>query len=134
VLSRLRIREIFCVVAGHTVLPAAPHNALPFEGEGAEGGLAAFAPVELHPVIALGPDAKRERSARQFVESLAQELGASPAHVDADALAAGLLTGAMPLYAAIASLLSKRSRWVPQAAASRGASAGPAPGKLSQIP
>jgi hypothetical protein len=55
--------------------------------------VAAFAALKLHLVITLGPDAKRERSARQFVEGLAQELRTRLAHVDPNAATTGLLNG-----------------------------------------
>jgi len=51
---------------------------LPFEGEGSEGGVAAFAALELHLIVALCPDPEGERGARQFVEGLAQEFRTSP--------------------------------------------------------
>src|ERR1035438_9781906 len=70
--------DVFGVVVGRAILPAAPHDALPFEGQGAEGGVAAFAALALPLVIALGPDTKGEGRARHFVEGLAEELGTGP--------------------------------------------------------
>jgi len=69
--------DVFHVIVERAILPAAPHDALPFEGQSAAGGVAAFAAMELHLVIALSPDAKRERSARQCQRAV---LGATCGH------------------------------------------------------
>ena len=90
-LSRLRLSTYFVPSVGHAVLPTSPHNALPFEGQVAEGGVAAFAALKLHLVITLGPDTKGKRGACRFVKCLAQELGTSPAHVNPNASTTGLL-------------------------------------------
>src|ERR1017187_10478192 len=82
--------DVFGIVVGRAVLPAAPQDALPFEGQGAEGGLAVFAALELPLVIAAGPDTKGEGRARHFVEGLAEELGTGPTHVNPHAATAGL--------------------------------------------
>ena len=76
------------LVIGDAVLPAAPQDADPFEGEAAEDGLVAFAGAFLPEVIGLGPGTLGDGLAGPLDEGLAEELGRVPAPVDPELPAA----------------------------------------------
>src|SRR5260370_35514150 len=67
--------EIDDFVIGRAGLPALPDDADPFEGQGAHGGVVAFAFSALHGVVSSGPERMLDRLLGVFDKRLAKELG-----------------------------------------------------------
>src|SRR5712692_10088422 len=83
--------DVFGVIIRSMVLPAAPHDPLPLEGQRTDRRMMTLAPLDLHPVVAQRPGTTLQGALGHFVKSLAQEFRAGPAHVDPERFAAGLL-------------------------------------------
>ena len=124
--------EISIGIVGDSVFPASKQDTDPFKSQGAHGDVVIFASGDLGLVVGLSPGAETDRVRSELVKRLPLELWASPAEMDAGTLAAGDAHGAMPFKVDTSLATSKRSRSVPKAVNNRGASAGPAPGKLSK--
>ena len=70
------------IVVGLTVFPHAEEDADPFEGEGAEGGVAAGARGAFGFVEGFGPGAPASGVVGEFVEGLPEKLGTGAAGLD----------------------------------------------------
>ena len=60
-IALLELRQVAGFVVGRAVLPAAPEDAQPFEGEAAQDGGMAFARLFCWCVVGLGPGAVLRR-------------------------------------------------------------------------
>src|SRR5215469_12053275 len=74
-------RQIFVFVIRYAILPAAKHDANPFEGQGSHRGMVVLAALALLPVIGAGPRRLRNRVSCPFVKTLPQKLGTGPAEM-----------------------------------------------------
>jgi hypothetical protein len=72
-------RQISVLVVRRTVLPAAKHDANPFESQGSHRGMVILTTLALLLVIGTRPNRLRNRVSRPFVKTLAQKLGTRPA-------------------------------------------------------
>lgn len=66
------------VIIGRAFFPAPVDDALPLEGQRAEGRVVTFAALPLLIVISSGPGAASDREAGVFVEGLPHECGRPP--------------------------------------------------------
>src|SRR5262249_7590727 len=83
-------REISGFVIRHAILPAAKHDANPFEGQGPDRGMVFLAALALALVIDTRPNRLRDRVSRPFVKALPQKLGTGPAKMHPFLLSAAL--------------------------------------------
>ena len=70
--------KVALLVVRSLVVPAAPEDADPFEGEGAQDGVVGFAGAALLVVVGVGPVAVHDGLSGPFDEALAQERGCGP--------------------------------------------------------
>ena len=64
--------QVAVIVVGLAGFPAAEHDALPFEGEGADGSVVADASFSQHGAVGLSPAARDEGAASMLVKGLAK--------------------------------------------------------------
>src|SRR6266700_1920466 len=81
--------DVFGVIIPSTVLPAAPHDPLPLEGQRTDRRMMTLAPLDLHPVVAQRPGTTLQGALGNFGQ--AQRMWIQ------SALPLASLTGAMPL-------------------------------------
>ncbi|MEY2604469.1 MAG: hypothetical protein QOH31_2260 [Verrucomicrobiota bacterium] len=116
------------------VLPKAEDDADPFKGQGAHSGMVRFTSSKEFLITSLGPGGVRDGMSSKFVESLAEELAATPAPSDGLGLTAAIQQrGRSRSFSAFRWGDSAQHDWSQRRPSSRGANRGPAPGKLSQI-
>src|SRR5438874_9843892 len=87
----LEAGDVFGIVVGSLIVPTTPHYSLPFEGQCADGRVVAFTSLDLQLVIAPCPSAKLQGTLGHLVKGLSHEFRTSPAHVNPELFAAGLL-------------------------------------------
>ena len=122
--------EVDCFLIRDAVAPAHEHDALPLEGQGADGGGISFAAGHLLLEIELGPAAMEHRLAGIFEEALVSKVRPGPASMDPVLVFAALLgDGSDPAILLDGEGTLERGPSLPKAQARRGASVGPAPGK-----
>jgi hypothetical protein len=73
--------QISGLVISNAVLPAAKHDANPFEGQGSDYGMVVLTTLALLLVIGTRPNRLRNRVSCPFVKTLPQKLGTRPAKV-----------------------------------------------------
>jgi hypothetical protein len=126
-LQRLKVGLL---VIGQALFPAGKQDADPLKGDGSHCGMIAFAPGALGFITGLRPGAEAKGGSAKLVEGLARETWDKPErNCTVTLLPLALRTGAIPLRLKSSEADSKRSRSVPKAVSSRGASAAPAPGR-----
>ena len=82
----MQLRQVEDFVVGCAILPASPHDSLPLEGQGTDGGVVSLAGLSLAVVEGSRPQAVADGFVGVLVEALPQELRTPPTPMDPAAI------------------------------------------------